>query len=342
MATHLSAARANAVYVGSDPFLTSVHAVTTGAGTGIVAGGVSEGTLTAAGGTMVVRSNLFVGTDMATTGTVWATGGQIIATNTAGAIGYSGVGRMIISNGTIETLGMFVGQLGDAQGTLTAAGGTVVSWGNVTVGDCATNATGEVIVNGGNLIVTNASHTAVLEVRQGTLTVNSGLLSVDTLVMTNPCAQFVRTGGTLTNGTAVLDPNSSLVGDGIPNGWKQQYGLDPFDPNLANEDPDGDGFSNWQEYQADTDPTNSASAFRIVEIATDEDDMLITWTAVGGKGYALQTATGVAGSLSNDFVDLNPAILAPGTGETKVTVLYLGGATNASASFYRVRLLPPH
>jgi hypothetical protein len=332
--------QATAVYVGSDPFMISLGSTISGAATGNVSGGVSEGTLTVAGGTMIAGSNLLVGADIGTTGMVWATGGQIIATNDATAAGYMSTGRMTVSNGVVETLGMFVGQLGDAQGTLTVAGGTLVSWADVVVGDCATNAAGQIILNGGNLIVTNAGHNAVLDVRHGTLTVNSGLLLVDTLVMTNPCAQFVRTGGTVTCGAAVLDPNSSLVGDGIPNGWKQQYGLDPFDSNLGNEDPDGDGFTNLQEYQTGTDPTNSASAFRIIEIAAEDEDILLMWTAVGGKRYVLQTSTGYSGGFSNDFVDLNPAIVATGTGDTEVSVLHLGAATNAPTRFYRVRLLP--
>ena len=44
--------------------------------------------------------------------------------------------------------------------------------------------------------------------------------------------------------------NVNRAGDGIPNGWKQQYGLDPFDLNLGSKDPDGDGLNNAQEYQA--------------------------------------------------------------------------------------------
>jgi len=67
--------------------------------------------------------------------------------------------------------------------------------------------------------------------------------------------------------------------------------------------------------------------------------MFLTWTAVGGKRYVLQTTTGYSGGFSNNFLDLDPAIVAPGTGETEVSVLHLGGATNAPARFYRVRLL---
>ena len=47
-------------------------------------------------------------------------------------------------------------------------------------------------------------------------------------------------------------------GDGIPDWWEFKYfgyvGIDP------NADPDGDGFSNLQEYQNGTDPLNADSA----------------------------------------------------------------------------------
>jgi hypothetical protein len=158
--------------------------------------------------------------------------------------------------------------------------------------------------------------------------------------MTNACAQFVRAGGMLIYGTAVLDPTRDDDGDGMPNGWEQTHGLDPLNAADANADNDGDGMSNWQEYLAGTDPTNSASVFRITEIWPEDDDVFLTWTAVGGKRYALQTTTGDSGGFTNDFADLDMAFPAPGTGETTVSVLHLGGATNAPARFYRVRLVP--
>ncbi len=67
----------------------------------------------------------------------------------------------------------------------------------------------------------------------------------------------------------------STTGDGLPDGWKKQYGLDPFDDgvigdynlhtgkiitntnNGPNGDPDGDGVTNLQEYLNGTDPTVS-------------------------------------------------------------------------------------
>jgi len=45
--------------------------------------------------------------------------------------------------------------------------------------------------------------------------------------------------------------------DGIEVGWKMKYGFDPADPRVRDADPDGDGFTNLEEFAAQppTDPT---------------------------------------------------------------------------------------
>jgi len=52
--------------------------------------------------------------------------------------------------------------------------------------------------------------------------------------------------------------SSDSDGDGMPDGWEVQYSLNPTS-NDADQDPDGDGFTNLQEYLAETDPTNAFS-----------------------------------------------------------------------------------
>lgn len=42
--------------------------------------------------------------------------------------------------------------------------------------------------------------------------------------------------------------------DGIEVGWKIDHGLDPADPGIKELDPDGDGFTNLEEFMAKTDP----------------------------------------------------------------------------------------
>jgi hypothetical protein len=51
-------------------------------------------------------------------------------------------------------------------------------------------------------------------------------------------------------------PTSDWNGDGIPDVYDLQYGLNPFDPGDATNDPDGDGYSNYDEFLTGTDPTN--------------------------------------------------------------------------------------
>ena len=48
-------------------------------------------------------------------------------------------------------------------------------------------------------------------------------------------------------------------GDGLPDKWELQYGLNPKDPTDAKGDVDTDGFTNLEEYQAGTDPLNPKS-----------------------------------------------------------------------------------
>ena len=47
--------------------------------------------------------------------------------------------------------------------------------------------------------------------------------------------------------------------DGLPNDWEKKFGLNPKDPTDAAKDKDGDGFTNMEEFQANTDPTNAYS-----------------------------------------------------------------------------------
>src|SRR5262249_13116043 len=99
----------------------------------------------------------------------------------------------------------------------------------------------------------------------------------------------------------------------------------------ASADPDGDGMSNTNEFLAGTDPTDSASAFKILSVLPQGNDIVITWTTVAGKTNALQ-----AGGTPTNFTDIS-TFNTPGT---QPTYTDSGAVTNASPRFYRVRLLP--
>ncbi len=61
--------------------------------------------------------------------------------------------------------------------------------------------------------------------------------------------------------TNVMNPTGDLDGDGIPNYWEQQYGTTTG--LTVSADNDGDDFTNFEEYLADTNPTNPASFFEM-------------------------------------------------------------------------------
>lgn len=56
----------------------------------------------------------------------------------------------------------------------------------------------------------------------------------------------------------VYDPKEPLD-DGIPPIWKQKYGFPVDDVNVQSQDPDADGFSNKEEYVAQTEPLSKDS-----------------------------------------------------------------------------------
>jgi hypothetical protein len=257
-------------------------------------------------------------------------GGTIEFANAALVIGENHQSTVTISNGVAMFGTASVGF--NNTGSLTMPGGSMTVLSNMLVGDCGASVTGVVTISGGSLYVTNAAHNAVLDVRGGTVTLTSGQLKADKIVMTNGCGRLVHAGGALLYNQLMLDPNLSASGSGIPNGWALQYGLDPFDPNLANEDPDGDGCNNLCEFLAGSNPVADIKA-----ITKEGIDIRVTWQAAASKTNALQRSPGAAGSYSNNFADIFIVINNVGS---VTNYLDIGAATNTPARFYRVRLVP--
>ncbi len=93
------------------------------------------------------------------------------------------------------------------------------------------------------------------------------------------------------------------------------------------------------EVQADMNtPVGSMASFQVTSIIRQGNDMLVTWTTVGGKTNVLQAANGTAdGGYSNNFTDI---FTVTNTISTVTNYLDVGAATNFPARYYRVRLLP--
>ena len=124
--------------------------------------------------------------------------------------------------------------------------GTVNVYSNMVVGDCVAGITGVVTIAGGSLYITNNTQTGVLDIRDGTFTLSSGVLQADTLVITNPCAQFLHTGGTLIVGNVVLSPNLFQILSIVPqtNGMLVTWMMGPGAIN-ALQVTSGDGNGNY-------------------------------------------------------------------------------------------------
>jgi PKD repeat protein len=151
-----------------------------------------------------------------------------------------------------------------------------------------------------------------------------------------------------------IQQNCIVVGP-IPNppeAWQMQYfGCTDCPQAAGAADPDGDGQNNLAEFLAGTDPTNSASAFRITGVTQEGDDVRITWTMADGRTNAVQAATGgTDGGYSSNFIDISEPIITSNsvqpeycishTGDVTTNYLDVGGATNGPVRFYRVRLVP--
>jgi len=211
---------------------------------------------------------------------------------------------------------------------------------------------GSVVVEPGGAVVANCGGTLTFT---GTVTNNGSIFAVNgtfinfygpvindgSLVTTNGSVRFWA--GIVNYGSLVLDPSGDADGDGIPNGWTQQYFRHPLgqasDLSRAGDDPDGDGMSNLQEYLAGTDPTNSAWYLHITSIAPQDNNLLVTWMMGPGKTNALQATAGAwNGTYStNGFADI---FTVTNTVGTVTNYLDLGAATNGPTRYYRVRLVP--
>jgi hypothetical protein len=99
--------------------------------------------------------------------------------------------------------------------------------------------------------------------------------------------------------------------------------------------------SNSAEYQAGTNPTNSASGLRITSETIQGGDMVITWTTAAGRTNVVQATAGDGlGGYATNFTDLSSPVVITGTGDQTTNYTDSGGATNVPSRYYRVRLAP--
>ncbi|MDB4438417.1 lamin tail domain-containing protein [bacterium] len=93
-------------------------------------------------------------------------------------------------------------------------------------------------------------------------------------------------------------------GDGLPNSWEIYYGLDPNDDGSLDSDqgaagdPDGDGITNLEEYEARSHPTLSLPP-RLSVAALSPDGIRLTWLSAPGAIYQVQFSDSLTGTWTN-------------------------------------------
>ncbi len=115
----------------------------------------------------------------------------------------------------------------------------------------------------------------------------------------------------------------------VPYLWLWKYGLAiTGSPDLA--DPDNDGMKNWQEWRADTIPTNALSVLRMVNATNGASGLDVKWQSVSTRRYFLERATNFNDVLPFQTIATN----IPGASGTKTYTDT--SATNGGPYFYRV------
>jgi glycosidase len=122
--------------------------------------------------------------------------------------------------------------------------------------------------------------------------------------------------------------------DGIPDWWRLAYFDHAMgqggDASRAEDDADGDGAVNGQEFQAGTNPQDSSSVFRITGVIASGGSLQIQWTTVTNRTYQLEAQELLSGA--NAWADIGPVVVGSGS---PATLLVAG---SAAAKLFRVRL----
>ena len=128
------------------------------------------------------------------------------------------------------------------------------------------------------------------------------------------------------------------VGDGIPDWWRARFfggtGSTTNNQSCAACDPDGDGMSNWQEYLADTNPTNALSRFQI-QSTTDATGFKVLFQSSASRKYTLYYRTNLT---SGAWTNIPSQTDIPGSGGVDALT---DAVSSGTQHFYRIGVRVP-
>lgn len=126
-------------------------------------------------------------------------------------------------------------------------------------------------------------------------------------------------------------------GDGLPDIWENRYGLDVAQTggvHGANGDWDGDGRLNWEEYLADTNPTNAQSQLLITRMRYGSGGTMVDW--IGGTAVVQYVEFG---ELSGSNTIWRPVFTNVPPTEVQEGIIDVGRTNNAG--WYRIKTQRP-
>jgi hypothetical protein len=144
------------------------------------------------------------------------------------------------------------------------------------------------------------------------------------------------------NFTVVSPPDANA--NGLADAWEAAYNLSEPD-----NDADGDGRSNLEEFLANTNPTNAASVLQITDWSRQiNGHVSLIWSSVGGTRYRVQFRNGTPTSgVNGAFTDIvrsltnemDPSPYGAASAQTFTDDFTLtGGSPTNHSRYYRIRV----
>jgi len=306
------------------------------------AGGTSSGTLTTwnRAAKQLVDTKAISGINGGISSLVWC-GGDRLAFHTADRIYIvrtpwigaadltviAAVGTNMILAGSDVTLLAWVTNRGPASATNTILMSTLPPYTSIIT---ATSSQGSALISS-NVVFAN----------MGTIATNS-LARLDVHVQftnsVNVTLTNILTATSLSPEVLPEDNSKQLVfvvradndRDGLADDWEIEFfGSLNSVKGGPDEDYDGDGISNMQEFLAETDPTDSLNVLHVKELLLGETTIRVSFFGVNGHSYQVEKAAIVTGP----WTTLVSPLL--GTGHQ----ISITNAIDQNPAFYRVRLL---
>ena len=145
--------------------------------------------------------------------------------------------------------------------------------------------------------------------------------------------KFLRETGAIDDWFTMIKPWSAADtdGDGMPDDFEREYGMNPNSAADAAQDLDQDGANNLQEFRAGTDPTERDSKL-VASMANPGGGIAVRFSSAPGRRYVIERCT--------DLASENWMMFANNIEGTGDEVSIRDPSPPAAGAFYRVKIQP--